>query len=126
MFIRCPGLVQPGGISKPRGTPYNITEARIRQYRAGASSTDQDTLTSFLYGSGQMATAPPTSTGLDKMLSANSSLEDYRMVSNIDTDTIPDNLKKDCVLFYTPDTEPLARKIAQVGTRVELGNIRWK
>eukprot|EP00877_Chromochloris_zofingiensis_P011837 jgi/Chrzof1/6907/Cz02g02260.t1 len=60
------------------------------------------------------------------MLSANSSLEDYRMVSNIDTDTIPDNLKKDCVLFYTPDTEPLARKIAQVGTRVELGNIRWK
>lgn len=54
-------------------------------------------------------------------------LDDYRIITNIDAAAVPDNLKKDCVLFYHPDTEPLARRIAAAqGTRVELGNIRWK
>ncbi len=52
--------------------------------------------------------------------------DDYRIIKNIDPDQIPEQLKKDCVLFYTPHTEALARKIAAEGERVELGNIRWK
>lgn len=53
-------------------------------------------------------------------------VDDYRIVSNIDTSQVPEDLKKDCILFYTPDTEPLARKIAAEGEHVKLGNIRWK
>lgn len=53
-------------------------------------------------------------------------IEDYRIISNIDTSQVPEDLKKDCILFYTPDTEPLARKIAAQGRHVQLGNIRWK
>lgn len=53
-------------------------------------------------------------------------VDDYRIVSNIDASTVPEDLKKDCILFFTPDTEPLARKIAAQGEHVTLGNIRWK
>jgi len=53
-------------------------------------------------------------------------IDDYRIVSNIDTSKVPEDLKKDCILFYTPETEPLARKIAAQGEHVTLGNIRWK
>jgi hypothetical protein len=53
--------------------------------------------------------------------------DDYRIISNIDASSVPEALKKDCILFYTPDTEPLARQIAaQGGAHVTLGNIRWK
>jgi hypothetical protein len=52
---------------------------------------------------------------------------DYRYVQNVAVESIPDNLRKECVLFYTPDTEPLARKVAAMaGGSVSLGNIRWK
>lgn len=54
------------------------------------------------------------------------SLDDYRIISNIDTSIVPEGLKKDCILFYTPDTEPLAKKIAAQGAHVQLGQIRWK
>lgn len=50
----------------------------------------------------------------------------YRIVSNIDASTVPERLKKECILFYTVDTEPLARKIAAQGSHVQLGNIRWR
>eukprot|EP00878_Enallax_costatus_P002401 GHUV01002577.1.p1 GENE.GHUV01002577.1~~GHUV01002577.1.p1 ORF type:complete len:401 (+),score=76.86 GHUV01002577.1:709-1911(+) len=67
---------------------------------------------------------------LDKQLeqrpSISVSLDDYRIVGNIDTSAVPESLKKDCILFYTPETEPLARKVAQEGSHVQLGNIRWK
>lgn len=53
-------------------------------------------------------------------------IDDYRIISNIDASMVPEELKKDCILFYTPDTEPLARKIAKQGKHVSLGNIRWK
>ena len=40
---------------------------------------------------------------------------------------VPDLLKKDCLLFYYPDTEALARKIADVSAgNVELGEVSWK
>jgi hypothetical protein len=71
-----------------------------------------------------------SATALDRTPSAltTASLGDYRLAAaNITTESIPDNLRKDCVLFFTPDTEPLARKIAEeAGGSVQLGNIRWK
>jgi len=78
-----------------------------------------------------MTTRTSQSSGLDQAnsltVSSLGTLDDYRIVANIDAAAVPDYLKKDCVLFYTPDTEPLARKIAgQAGSHVELGNIRWK
>jgi hypothetical protein len=63
---------------------------------------------------------------LQQAPSSNATIDDYRIVSNIDTSKVPEDLKKDCILFYTPDTEPLARKIAAQGEHVVLGNIRWK
>jgi hypothetical protein len=53
--------------------------------------------------------------------------EDFRIAGNLDPSQVPDNLKKDCILFYTPDTEALARKIAMTSSnKVELGKIRWR
>lgn len=55
------------------------------------------------------------------------SVDDFRIAApNVGTEDIPSLLKKDCVLFYHPDTEALARKIAGAGGgRVELGEIKW-
>lgn len=53
--------------------------------------------------------------------------EDVRQTANVDVDSIPTYLKKDCILFHAPETEPLARKIAETsGGSVELGRIRWR
>jgi hypothetical protein len=38
---------------------------------------------------------------------------------------LPDYLKKDCLLFYFPEMESLAQKIAQASSKIELGRIRW-
>jgi hypothetical protein len=55
------------------------------------------------------------------------SLEDYRIAGNLDMAQVPDALKKDCILFYTPDTEALAQKIAAISdSKVQLGKIRWR
>lgn len=63
---------------------------------------------------------------LDGRTSTMSLDADYRIVTNIDASAVPERLKKECILFYTQDTEPLARKIAAQGSHVQLGNIRWK
>jgi hypothetical protein len=53
--------------------------------------------------------------------------EDLRQTANVTIESIPTYLKKDCVLFYAPECEPLARKIAETsGGSVELGRIRWR
>lgn len=53
--------------------------------------------------------------------------EDFRICANIETSHIPAALRKDCVLFYTPDTEELAQKVAlQAGGAITLGRIKWK
>jgi hypothetical protein len=58
------------------------------------------------------------------------STEDIRVSApNVDFKTLqslPEHLRKDCLLFYYPDTEPLARRIAAISDKVELGEIRWK
>ncbi len=40
---------------------------------------------------------------------------------------VPDYLKRDCLLFYYPDCEQLARRIVECSEgRVELAEINWK
>lgn len=54
-------------------------------------------------------------------------MTDYRITSNVTADGLPEFKKKECVLFYTPDTEPLAQKVAAVSPhKLELGKIRWR
>jgi hypothetical protein len=55
-------------------------------------------------------------------------MEDIRISGpNIDLHVLPDNLKKDCVLFYCKETAPLAEKIRDASDgKVELGEINWK
>lgn len=74
------------------------------------------------------APLPPSAAGGGVRLTSNtlSSLDDYRVTGNIDASQIPDNMKKDCILFYSPDTEELAQKIAAASSKVELGRIRWR
>jgi hypothetical protein len=58
---------------------------------------------------------------------ATSTLEDFRIVENVNADDLPEALRRDCVLFYAPDTKELAEKIAECSHgAVKLGNIRWK
>lgn len=55
------------------------------------------------------------------------SVEDIRITGpNVDLDSLPDYLKKDCILFYCKETEPLARKVAALSDKVQLGEISWK
>lgn len=52
--------------------------------------------------------------------------QDIRLIApNVELEALPDYLKRDCLLFYYPDTEDLARQIAAQSDRVELGNIKW-
>lgn len=58
---------------------------------------------------------------------AMSTLEDFRIISNVNTEDVPAALRRDCVLFYAPDCKELAVKIAEASDgAVELGGIRWK
>ena len=111
-----------------------LRELTIGSRRCPQCSTCKRKITQLpVVAADRMATTARTSqsSGLEQAnsltVSSLGTLDDYRIVANIDAAAVPDYLKKDCVLFYTPDTEPLARKIAgQAGSHVELGNIRWK
>ncbi|KAK9866789.1 hypothetical protein WJX84_009567 [Apatococcus fuscideae] len=52
--------------------------------------------------------------------------QDIRMAApNIDLDTFPEYLKHDCLLFFFPECEALAEKIAGLSPNVTLGRIKW-
>lgn len=53
--------------------------------------------------------------------------EDIRITApNVALGAFPEYLTKKCLLFYYPETEDLARSIAQCSHgRVELGEIKW-
>jgi len=52
---------------------------------------------------------------------------DIRITSpNVDLDSLPDYLRKDCILFYCKEAEPLARKIAALSDKVQLGEVNWQ
>lgn len=56
-----------------------------------------------------------------------SSAEDIRITApNVSLETLPDYMTKRCVLFHYPETEALAREIAQASDgRVDLGEVKW-
>ncbi|KAK9806464.1 hypothetical protein WJX73_010486 [Symbiochloris irregularis] len=52
---------------------------------------------------------------------------DYRLSGpNVELQALPEYLKKDCLLFYYPETEALARQIVESTPNVELGRINWR
>ncbi|KAL4529535.1 hypothetical protein Ndes2526B_g04343 [Nannochloris sp. 'desiccata'] len=53
---------------------------------------------------------------------------DFRITGpNVELNEVPETLKKDCLLFYYPECEGLARRIADVSNgNVELAEITWK
>ena len=54
------------------------------------------------------------------------SRDDIRIAApNVDLQDIPDYMKKDCLLFYYPEAEYLARKIAAVSDSIQLGEVKW-
>lgn len=53
--------------------------------------------------------------------------DDFRIAGNLEAAGIPLALRKNCVLFYAPDTEELAQKVAQEsGGTITLGKIKWR
>ena len=53
--------------------------------------------------------------------------QDIRLAApNLELQALPEYLKKECLLFYYPDTESLAQQIASLSDSVELGSIRWR
>lgn len=54
--------------------------------------------------------------------------QDIRIAApNIDLDEFPGNLKHDCLLYYFPECEALADKIAGlIPDKVTLGKIKWR
>ena len=65
--------------------------------------------------------------GSSSRVTATLTVDDYRIVAkNVDASQLRDDLRKRCVLFHSPDTEPLARRVAQAADGgVELGRIKW-
>lgn len=52
---------------------------------------------------------------------------DYRQSGpNVDLQALPEYLKKDCLLFYYPETEALAQQIVASTPNVKLGRINWR
>lgn len=76
-----------------------------------------------------MATNPlPTMANpLKPAMRVNYSVDDIRITGpNVDLEGLPDYLKKDCILFYCKEAEPLARKVAALSDKVQLGEVNWK
>jgi hypothetical protein len=74
-----------------------------------------------------LAQAPSLGLAVRSQSFATSTLEDFRIVTNVNADDVPEALRRDCVLFYAPDCKELAERIADASHgAVRLGNIRWK
>ena len=67
-----------------------------------------------------------TLNGVSQVVSAATG-QDVRITSpNFDMDHLPDNAKRECILFYYHETEELARQIAGSNSHVQLASISWK
>jgi hypothetical protein len=107
--------------------------ASERQYGARASGVSaaaaaslrrlNPTLTRMDTGKPKIGTDQATTTGG----TLPSDLDKFRQNENMSVVGIPPNLRKDCMLFYCPETEELARKVAALGEgNVHLGEVKWK
>ena len=70
---------------------------------------------------------PSMANPLKPAMRVNYSVDDIRITGpNVDLDSMPDYLKKDCILFYCKEAAPLARKVAALSDKVQLGEVNWK
>ena len=84
-------------------------------YRSGSPQTKKEMTNGFHLSNGAGALA--------KRLSE----KDIRLSGpNVELQALPEYLKKECLLFYYPETEPLAKQIAASSSNVELGSIQWR
>ena len=52
--------------------------------------------------------------------------DDIRIAApNDDLESLPEYLKKECLLFYYPEQEALAKKVAQASSSIQLGEVKW-
>ena len=59
-------------------------------------------------------------------LQVSASRDDIRIAApNVDLESLPEFLKKECLLFYYPDQEPLAKKVAEVSSSIQLSEVKW-
>lgn len=59
-------------------------------------------------------------------LQVSASRDDIRIAApNVDLESLPQYLKKECLLFYYPDQEPLAKKVAEVSSSIQLSEVKW-
>ena len=59
-------------------------------------------------------------------LLVSASRDDIRIAApNVDLESLPEYLKKECLLFYYPDQEPLAKKVAEASSSIQLSEVKW-
>lgn len=59
-------------------------------------------------------------------LQVSASRDDIRIAApNVDLESLPGYLKKECLLFYYPDQAPLARKVAEASSSIQLSEVKW-
>lgn len=51
---------------------------------------------------------------------------DFRINANLDVAGLSPTTRKSCVLFYAPETEMLARKVAAENSNIKLAKCRWR
>ena len=52
--------------------------------------------------------------------------DDIRIAApNVDLESLPGYLKKECLLFYYPDQAPLAKKVAEASSSIQLSEVKW-
>ena len=51
---------------------------------------------------------------------------EFRTNTNVDVGQLSPMYRKSCVLFYAPETEALARKVAAENSNIKLAKCRWR
>ena len=70
--------------------------------------------------------------GLRQILTTDSGLSsgpidrEFRINTNVDLGGLSPVYRKSCVLFYAPETEALARKVAAENSNIKLAKCRWR
>ena len=64
--------------------------------------------------------------GINNLVAAATGQDVRLSAPNFDMGHLPDNAKRECILFYYHETEELARQIAGSNQHVQLASISWK
>ncbi len=102
--------------SVPRGRASSLVQIRsgLRSFRPSGFSYNGNCMTSTIDGTS------------GSRIKVSVSKDDIRIAApNVDLESLPEYLKKECLLFYYPDQEALARKIAQASSSIQLSEVKW-